>query len=137
MAYSWITPKTNWTSGDFCTEIDFNRIINNILYLYDEISLAPLYPDLLPTLTPSDFVTYDLCNSIKEEVYQLYAWIDGMSDYSYISNKTVNSSPWGSSELNTIESILLNCKEILDSGEYVLNYAYAGIEMYGDNNVLI
>lgn len=31
-----ITPKTNWVSDDYVNAEDFNRIRNNLLYLYDE-----------------------------------------------------------------------------------------------------
>ena len=137
MAYSWITPKTNWQSGDFCTYVDINRILNNILYLYDEIGVTALYPTWTPTNTVTNYIYPPGYNYIQEEVYQLYGLIGCTSVYPFIYNKTWNSAPWGSVDLNTIESILLECKTIVDSGDYELNYVYAGTEMYCSDNDLI
>lgn len=137
MAYSWITPKINWASGDFCTHVDVNRILNNILYLYEQIGITPLHPTFTPTLVSSNYLTYIGYNWVQEEVFHLYGLIGGLSDYSYIPNKTINSSPWGSADLNTLESLLLECKDIVDEGDYILNYIYAGAGMYCDNDDLI
>lgn len=137
MAYSWITPKTNWQSGDFCTYVDVNRILNNILYLYDEIGVTALYPTWTPTNTVNNYLYPTGYNWIQEEVYQLYGLIGCTSEHPFIYNKTWNSAPWGSVDLNTIESILLECKTIVDSGDYTLNYVYAGTEMYCSDNDLI
>lgn len=137
MAYSWITPKTNWQSGDFFTYVDINRILNNILYLYDAIGVTPLHPTYLPTWTSANYLYVAGYNWVQEEVFQLYGLIGGTSDYQFIFNKTINSAPWGSTDLNTIESILLECKDIVDEGNYILNYVYAGAGMYCDNDDLI
>ena len=137
MAYSWITPKTNWQSGDFCTYVDVNRIRNNILYLYEVIGVTPLYPTMLPNLTANHGLTVTGYNWIQEEVYQLYGLIGCNSEYPFIYNKTINSSPWSSTDLNTIESILLECKDIVDEGDYILNYVYAGAGTYCSNNDLL
>ena len=137
MAYSWITPKTNWQSGDFFTYVDANRIRNNILYLYDAIGVTPLYPTMLPDLIVNSYLTYNGYNYIQEEVFHLYGLLGCTSDYQYILNKTINSSPWSSTDLNTIDSLLLECYDIVDSGDYTLNYAYTGTEMYADNDVLL
>jgi len=137
MAYSWITPKTNWQSGDFCTYRDVNRIRNNILYLYEVIGVTPLYPAALPNLTVNVGLTVDGFNYVQTEVYHLYDLIGCITEYPFIYNKTINSSPWSSTDLNTIESILLDCKTIVDSGNYTLNYTYAGADMYCNNDVLI
>lgn len=137
MAYSWITPKTNWQSGDFCTYADVNRILNNILYLYEAIDVTPLVPTLLPNLAANNWLSYIGYNHIQEEVYRLYSLIGCDTEYPFIYNKTINSSPWSSTDLNTIESILLDCKEIVDSGDYSLNYTYAGADMYCNNDALL
>ena len=137
MSYSWITPKTNWQSGDFCTYVDVNRIRNNILYLYEAIGVTPLHPTMLPNLTVNHWLSYTGYNWIQEEVYHLYSLIGCDTEYPFIYNKTINSSPWSSTDLNTIESILLECKDIVDEGNYILNYVYAGAGMYCDNNDLI
>lgn len=137
MAYSWITPKTNWTSGDFCTYVDANRIRNNILYLYEVIGVTSLHPTMLPNLGAYNWLTVTGYNWIQEEVYHLYSLIGCENEYPFIYNKTINSSPWGSTDLNTIESILLECKDIVDSGNYTLNYIYAGDDMYCNNDALL
>ena len=137
MAYSWITPKTNWSSGDFCTHVDINRIRNNILYLYEQIDVTPIYPTMLPTLDAGNYLYVNGYNHIQEEVYQLYDLLGCTGEYPFIFNKTLNSAPWGSTDLNTIESILLECKDVVDSGDYTLNYVYAGSGTYCSNNDLL
>ena len=137
MAYSWITPKTNWQSGDYCTYVDINRIWNNLLYLYENIGVTPPHPTMLPTVGASSWLTIAGYNYTQEEVYQLYGLLGCTGEYPFIFNKTQNSAPWGSTDLNTIESILLECKDIVDEGDYILNYVYAGAGMYCDNDDLI
>ena len=134
---AWSTPKTNWTSGDFCTYVDMNRIVANIKYLYNEIGIAELYPSMMPVMTANGTLTYTRCNQIQEEVYQLYGLLGCTGEYPFIFNKTINSSPWSSTDLNTIESILLECKNIVDSGDYSINLDYAGTELYADNDSLL
>jgi hypothetical protein len=90
-----------------------------------------------PTLTVSLSLTVNGYNYTQEEVYHLYGLLGCTGEYPFIFNKTQNSAPWGSTDLNTIESILLECKDIVDEGDYILNYVYAGAGMYCDNNDLI
>lgn len=134
---AWTTPKTNWQSGDYCTYVDINRIWGNLLYLYNEIGVTPPHPTMQPTLTASANLTVNGYNYTQEEVYHLYGLLGCTGEYPFIFNKTQNSAPWGSTDLNTIESILLECKDIVDEGNYILNYVYAGAGMYCDNNDLI
>ena len=133
---AWSTPKTNWTSGDFCTYVDINRIFGNIDYLYNAIGVTPLH-GLQPNLGVTATLTVDRCNYTQEEVFNLYNLIGCTSEYDFIFNKTINSTPWSSSDLNTIESILLECKNIVDSGDYSINLDYAGTELYADNDSLL
>lgn len=134
---AWTTPKTNWTSGNFFTYVDCDRILENILYLYAAIGVTPLYPTFLPNHSYGSYLYYAGYNHIQEEVFHLYGLIGGTSDYQYIRHKRINSSPWSSTELNIIESLLLECKQIVDGGDYILNYAYTGTEMYANDNALL
>lgn len=128
---AWTTPKTNWASGDFFTYVDWNRIGGNIDYLYDAIGITPLY-NISTNATYSSYKEYDDFNEVQADVFHLYEMIVG-SDYQTIPNKTINSSPWSSTELNIIESLLLECKQKVEPGFYI----YAGTELYADDNVLI
>ena len=40
---AWITPKTDWSSGDNVTADDMNRICGNLNYLLDEERLTKVY----------------------------------------------------------------------------------------------
>lgn len=55
MAYSWITPKTDWTTSTHFTYTDYNRIRNNLLFLNDKIN--ELFPDKAKTLDLGDALT--------------------------------------------------------------------------------
>ena len=134
---AWTTPKTNWQSGDYCTYVDINRIWGNIAYLYNAIGVTQLHPSLTPNLTVSSTLSLDDYNFTQEEVFYLYDLLGGLSDYTFIFNKSINSAPWGSADLNTLESLLLECKDIVDSGNYTLNYVYAGAGTYCSDNDLL
>ena len=48
MAYTWITPKTNWKASDYITYTDYNRIRNNLLFINDQLNT--MFPDKAQTL---------------------------------------------------------------------------------------
>lgn len=52
MAYTWITPKTDWTASTYFTYTDYNRIRNNLLFINDKIN--EIYPDKAETLDLGD-----------------------------------------------------------------------------------
>ena len=55
MSYTWITPKTDWTTTTRFEYTDYNRIRNNLLYIND--MLNELYPDKAQTLDLGDAKT--------------------------------------------------------------------------------
>lgn len=58
----WITPKTDWLSSDYINKEDFNRIRNNLLYLYDE---------------SKKYYKYELSRAIQDEAtYSTYAYTE-------------------------------------------------------------
>lgn len=112
---SWSTPKTNWKKKDYINIDDFNRIKNNLVYLFDEINL------LLGTLNSSFSV-----NTIANKTYSDYIYADEMNaintcsiylavmlglDMSVIDNEilmrnfTINGSFPNYNFLNILESL--------------------------------
>lgn len=47
----WIEPKVDWSSGDYCTPDDFNRINGNLAYLLTQGEPAKVYTNEIVTLT--------------------------------------------------------------------------------------
>lgn len=55
MSYTWITPKTDWTTTTRFEYTDYNRIRNNLLYINEKLN--ELYPDKAQTLDLGDAKT--------------------------------------------------------------------------------
>jgi hypothetical protein len=63
---AWITPKLNWTIDDYIHAVDFNRIENNILELYNYlVSLGYTIPTPASTNTTRTLSSIDFLSSIN------------------------------------------------------------------------
>lgn len=75
----WIQPKTNWKKDDSINIEDFNRIRNNLLYLYEKSKI--FYKD------------YNLSKKLVEEVtYSSYAYTEKWNFLEFTSNDIYNNT---------------------------------------------
>lgn len=116
----WHTPKTDWKPTDRFNFVDYNRIKNNLLWLYDKVT--ELY---------SSFEIEDMGEDITDylsywKVQYFNAWeknLDIINNHMFTKNygtaqRFFENGPfiqW--TELNRIESAILNMRSILDSQE--------------------
>lgn len=117
---AWTTPKTDWKNGDYFNIGDYNRILNNELFVWDlyykfgyTLSPTPLYPIGSPILSysvarwDSDSLVYmgvncaPMLNDTGIGGYERIYWDDN----------TVISAD----KLNTLETWLLELYEFFQS----------------------
>lgn len=75
----WQEPKINWTKDDFINIEDFNRIRNNLLYLYEK--------------SKKFYKNYNLSKQLVEEVnYSSYAYSEKWNFLEFTSNDIYNNT---------------------------------------------
>ena len=120
MAVEWTEPKTNWVVTDRFNVADFNRIKNNLEWLYEKA--VKLY---------KNFDIADMGEDITSfESYWNVAFFNAFESNVETINNTIYTKDYGISqrffengpfikwdELNRIESACLSMKDILDRQE--------------------
>lgn len=104
----WIDPKTDWVANDYFNATDYNRIKNNIIYLFNYVST--LYnidniPDLGADKTYNDLFYADDMNAIETSLEQL-----NKLTFNFIYNSKVwqvNQKTPTFADFNRIESLIL------------------------------
>ena len=124
MAIKWEEPKTDWKSTDRFNFSDYNRIKNNISYVYRKA-----------TELNKPFDIEDMGEDINDyasfwNVIYFNAWENNiealnnnvfMKDYGTKQTFYENGAFIQYSELNRLESAILNMKKILDAQEISVN----------------
>ncbi len=114
---AWITPKTNWASGEFFTYADYNRITGNIDHLYDAYNTNVGYIDKpynFTTKTASDYLFDTGYNEVHDALMYLYNTSGASFAHDPLINKDEYSMPWTSAELNNIENMCLEFLYLFD-----------------------
>lgn len=108
---AWVTPKTDWSDGDYFDISDYNRIIGNVNYLYQ------LYIDLgQPSFTPADMGStvseysstpwnFAHFNAVHTNLSQMCAALFGAWDPPEFVTYVGNGSFCTSEDLNEIEGV--------------------------------
>ena len=115
---AWSTPKTNWTSGDYFTYADYNRITENIEYLYTYCNTNIGYigtPYSFTTKTASDYLFDTGYNEVHDALRYLYENTGAYFSHDALIDKNEYSMPWTSAELNNIENMCLQFKDYFDN----------------------
>lgn len=124
MAIKWEEPKTDWKSTDRFNFSDYNRIKNNISYVYRKA-----------TELNKPFDIEDMGEDINDyasfwNVIYFNAWENNIEalnnnvfrkDYGTKQTFYENGAFIQYSELNRLESAILNMKKILDAQEISVN----------------
>lgn len=116
----WHTPKTDWKSTDRFNFVDYNRIKNNLQWLYEKVT--ELYKPFEIENMGEDITDY----SSYWQVKYFNAWEQNLD----IINSNMFTKDYGTAqrffengpfiqwtELNRIESAILNMRDILDRQE--------------------
>lgn len=114
MAYTWITPKTDWNASTYITYTDYNRIRNNLLYINDQLNI--MFPSKTKTLDLGDAKTgYDNVYHASE----FNAFEDALESFTRVGESVnigtrnfykANNAFIGYADLNRIESCCLRWK---------------------------
>lgn len=113
---SWITPKVNWLPTDRFNIVDFNRIRNNILSLYDlmifEFGVFPIESMGNEMSDESEYWNVEYFNAFEKniEIFHKYLPIDG---FGVTQTFYVNGIFIKYDELNRIENLLLSFKKYI------------------------
>ena len=121
---AWETPKTNWQGaintdgvyvGDYFNAIDFNRIKNNLIYLWE--LATRLYPDFQIVSLGTDKTTADYFYA--DEINQLEENLNAINENTLKKNYGTapvyvpNGSTMDFQELNRLESAILDLYTLL------------------------
>ncbi|MCD7724281.1 MAG: hypothetical protein LUI12_01790 [Clostridiales bacterium] len=113
----WETPKTDWVETDRFNIYDFNRIKNNILYIYEEAKT--IWGDFSIEDMGDDIDSYsaywdvDCFNAFETNIDTINEHMLSQ-DYGYRKTFYENGVFIDYSELNRIESAILKMKKIVD-----------------------
>lgn len=133
--YNWITPKTNWVSGDYVNIDDFNRIRGNILYLKEQA--LKFYSDFtledVKEMGYSDYVYQNgkiVWNILEDNLHQIvnntYYQNVGSKKTFYVGGQYIMFN-----ELNRIENACLTYYTLFLGQENAINTLSFELGNYG------
>jgi len=132
---SWTTPKTDWVGTDTFSAADWFRIVGNVKYIADELSIA--YTPLTSVTDGDTLLTSKDRNDVTDMLDVIYLALNASWNRGYVSPRVDYGLSWSSKDLNIIEDLLLNAKKQID-GELssVVDY-YAGSEIFCGESISI
>lgn len=113
----WQTPKTNWTNSDRFNMEDYNRIKNNLHYLWEEVcdmwqefEIEDMGEDITSYKQDYNFVYFNAFESNVDIINKnMFTQNYGMRQNFYPNGVFIKFD-----ELNRIESAILKMKQIID-----------------------
>ena len=118
---AWITPKTDWTDGEFFDKDDFNRIIGNIDFLYNlytSLGNTPFTPASMGTAVTTYSVTvwnYAYFNNLQTNINTMYANIPTLGEIRDMFTYSENGAFCTADELNYIENSCIDVEAALQA----------------------
>ena len=109
---AWITPKTDWVGTDTFNASDWLRIVGNVKYIADELSVA--YTPFTSVTDGQTLLTSKNRNDVTEMIETLYAKLSSSWNRGYVVPRVDYGSTWNSRDLNIIEALLRNLKRQID-----------------------
>ena len=124
---AWTTPKTNWVGTDTFNASDWLRIVGNVKYIADALSVA--YTPFTSVTDGETLLTSKNRNDVTDMLETLYATLSASWNRGYVAPRTDYGSTWNSRDLNIIEDMLLNMKKQIDGTLTSTVICYAGDEI--------
>ena len=109
---AWITPKTDWKGTDTFNASDWLRIVGNVKYIADSLSVA--YTPFTSVTDGQTLLTSKNRNDVTEMIETLYAKLSSSWNRGYIVPRVDYGSTWNSKDLNIIEALIRNLKRQID-----------------------
>lgn len=132
---AWTTPKTDWEGTDYFTADDWLRIVGNVKYIADELSLT--YTPYTAVTDGHTLLTSADRNAVTNMLEQIYATLYASWNRGYVFPRVNYGSTWNSKDLNSIESMIRDLKKHLD-GELTNKVTYyADDEIYCGDNISV
>lgn len=125
---AWTTPKTNWIGSDTFSASDWLRIVGNLKYIADRLSIA--YTPYTSVTDGNTVLTSADRNVVTDLIDEIYISIGAAWSRGYVNRRKDYGSAWNSKDLNIIESLLLNIKAQLDGT------ITSGVEYYAGEEII-
>ena len=124
---AWITPKTDWKGTDTFNASDWLRIVGNVKYIADSLSVA--YTPFTSVTDGQTLLTSENRNDVTEMIETLYAKLSSSWNRGYVVPRVDYGSTWNSKDLNIIEALIRNLKRQVDGELSNKVKYYAGNEI--------
>ena len=124
---AWITPKTDWKGTDTFNASDWLRIVGNVKYIADSLSVA--YTPFTSVTDGQTLLTSENRNDVTEMIETLYANLSSSWNRGYVVPRVDYGSTWNSKDLNIIEALIRNLKRQIDGELSNKVKYYAGNEI--------
>ena len=109
---AWTTPKTTWVGTDPFTAADWLRIVGNLEYLADEMSIA--YTPFTSVTDGETLLTSADRNVVTDLLETMYLQLSSSWNRGYVLPRVDYGSAWNSRDLNIIEALIRNLKRQID-----------------------
>ena len=130
---TWTTPKTDWEGTDTFNASDWLRIVGNVEYIANELSIE--YTPFTSVTDGSTLLAVTRLNAITDMIEKIYAALYASWNRGYVAPRVNYGSPWNSKDLNIIESFLLKAKEQIDGTISNKVVSYAGNEIISGDTI--
>ena len=124
---AWITPKTDWKGTDTFNASDWLRIVGNVKYIADSLSVA--YTPFTSVTDGQTLLTSENRNDVTKMIETLYANLSSSWNRGYVVPRVDYGSTWNSKDLNIIEALIRNLKRQIDGELSNKVKYYAGNEI--------
>ena len=124
---AWITPKTDWKGTDTFNASDWLRIVGNVKYIADSLSVA--YTPFTSVTDGQTLLTSENRNDVTKMIETLYANLSSSWNRGYVVPRVDYGSSWNSKDLNIIEALIRNLKRQIDGELSNKVKYYAGNEI--------
>ena len=109
---TWTTPKTNWGGNDYFNAVDWLRIVGNVEYIADALSIS--YTPYTSVVDGETVLSASKRNEVTDTLEEIAFALSVSWNRGYVVPRVNYGSTWNANDLNIIESFLLNAKRQLD-----------------------
>lgn len=124
---AWTTPKTTWVGADPFMASDWLRIVGNLEYLADEMSIS--YTPFTNITNGETLLTSADRNVVTDLLETMYRQLYSSWNRGYVLPRIDYGSAWNSKDLNNIEALMRNLKRQLDGELTNQPLCYTGNEI--------
>lgn len=125
---AWTTPKTDWVGTDTFNASDWLRIVNNLKYITDALSIA--YTPFVSVTDGNTVLTSADRNVVTNLIEEIAVTLHSTWNRGVVNPRVDYGSTWGSKELNVIE------KTIEDFGKQIDGTLVENCDRYSDAEII-